>query len=130
MRVQQVKGGLHSCICELGRVTKTRGFHYSVVKRKGQTIIKHHGGKWKVTIEPDEHTIVVTASNDTLEMFPFTALESMLLNGEWVDAIQPVGDVPIKTSEIINDIKNAIGKWAVAKAFCIQYADGIIPSTH
>ena len=129
MIVRQIEGGLHSFIFEIGRGTKTSGFHYSICRHGGKTTITHHDKKWRVMIEPHEHMITVTAGDDTLEILP-TITEKMMLNGELIDAVQPVGDAPIKAPEIVDEIKKAIARWAVAKAFDVSSADGIIPSTH
>jgi len=54
----------------------------------------------------------------------------MELNGEEVDAVQPVGGSLVKAKDIINILKDAIGKVAIARAFGLNYADTILPSTH
>ena len=58
-----VKGGLHSFLFEIGRVSKTSGPHFDVQYRYGEYVIKHHNGRWRavangtfsvITVETDD----------------------------------------------------------------------------
>jgi hypothetical protein len=72
----KVKYGLQSLLDELGRFSKTSGFHYSVDVKNNYVEIVHHNNKWRIRLQP--HTILIITDEDYLVIGRTT----MLLNGE------------------------------------------------
>jgi hypothetical protein len=54
-----VKGGLHSFLFEIARVSKTSGPHFVVHESFGGYVVEHHGGRWRAVADAAFSTIVV-----------------------------------------------------------------------
>jgi len=81
MKKIRVKKGLHSFVYEIARFSMTSGFHYAVTEGEKRIEITHHGGRWRVIVEP--HVITVrTDDNDVLIL-----KKNMVLNGEEIEEI-------------------------------------------
>jgi len=127
IKIVEAKGELQSLLDELGRFTKTSGFHYQV--DGSNYIIKHHGGKWLVKfnyVDDIFASIEIEAGADKLILNKY----GMWLNGEAVDKIVFPGGGSLTHKALLNLIKDAIAKWYIAKWFAITRADKIISSTH
>jgi hypothetical protein len=125
MRIKKVVGDLHSFLDEIGRVTKSSGFHYDVLDGK---TITHHLNRWKV--QGGGNLVVVEGKDgETLKLRLLGDEAFLSLNGEPVDALEtPSGT--FSGMEILNLIKDAVARHAIAQFFGISYADHLIPSTY
>jgi hypothetical protein len=127
MKVVEAYGELQSLSDELGRFTKTSGFHY-VVNEDNYTI-RHHGNKWVIKFNYSSGffaSIEIEAGADKLILNKNT----MWLNGEQIDKIVFPGGNVLTHDLLLNLIKDAIAKWYVAKWFAITRADEILSSTY
>jgi hypothetical protein len=127
MKVLEVRGELQSLVDELGRFTKTSGFHY-VVNEDNYTI-RHHGNKWVIKFNYSSGffaSIEIEAGADKLILNK----NAMWLNGEQVDKIVFPGGGVLTHDSLMALIKDAIAKWYIANWFMAKRADEIIPSTY
>jgi len=113
-------GSLHSFIYEIGRFSKTSGFHYSVDGGK----IKHHGGKWEATYNHLFNYILILGNDgQVMEVYP----NGVVVNGHAAEAVEtPEGHV-FTAPQIWSRVVEAIAKYAVASFFGVEYADSIHP---
>jgi hypothetical protein len=59
MSMVSVKGGLHSFLYEVARVSKTFGPHFIVRSSCDGYVIEHHGGRWRAVADASFSTITV-----------------------------------------------------------------------
>ncbi len=83
-----VKGGLHSFLFEIGRVSKTFGPHFTVQRSWDGYVIEHHGGRWRATA--DIAFVTITVETDDGQRLVVSG-DVMTLNGAQVDQICAVG---------------------------------------
>ena len=76
----RVKAGLESFLEEIGRYSRTSGFHYQVVTNR-KVEIYHHNNKWLVRVSKREITVM------TDEDILIIKRHVMYLNGEEINEI-------------------------------------------
>jgi hypothetical protein len=83
-----VKGWIHSFLWEIGRVSKTHGFHYEVMEDDfGNFIIKHHNNRWVVKTTNDFREIVIEDAENRTERIVVKGEEIMVGGGRIVREI-------------------------------------------
>jgi hypothetical protein len=117
-----VKGGLHSFLFEIGRISKTSGPHFSVQDSYDGYVIVHHGGRWRITTDSTFSVITVeTGDGQRLHIDG----DVMTLNNTQVDQICAVGYRCFDAQEIRRRVALSVLAWwalegegieAVAKA--------------
>jgi hypothetical protein len=117
-----VKGGLHSFLFEIARVSKTSGPHFSVRNSYGGYIIEHHSGRWRATA--DDAFSTITVETDDGQRLVITN-DVMALGDAQVDQICAVGYRCFDAEEIRRRVALSVLAWmalesasvaAVAKA--------------
>jgi hypothetical protein len=115
-----IKGSLHSFVWEIGRFTKTSGFHYSILHNK----IVHHNGKWEVSYNPLFNYILVKGE-DGQQMKIYR--NHFFINGQSADIVETPGGAVYTAAEIWAFVMEAVAKYAVAQFFGVEYADHLHP---
>jgi len=128
-RVVTVRGGLHSFLYEIGRITKTFGAHYTV--NFADRVILHHKCKWYVVWSTPRNSYTV-CSNDGRRLVVFK--DSMYLDGEKIDIITAPGMEEFTASEVYDSVEKAIEDYweyqqnprAFLRRICVP--EGVCPS--
>jgi hypothetical protein len=104
-----VKGGLHSFVFEIARVSKSAGPHFSVWHHHDGYVIEHHNGKWRVLTDAAFSAITVETDDGQLLSI---AVDTMTLDGIQVDQICAVGYHCFDAKEIRRRVALSILAWA------------------
>jgi len=129
---------LHSLAIELGRYTKTSGFHYTVEQDADYTYIKHHPTatikagkivevppKWRVRIPKHfPHDIIIEDGEGVIckvhphgEDFVFEDnRDPMPCKTLFPKELQLPGGLTLSAKDVVELVREAIGKWFVVKA--------------
>ncbi len=83
-----VKGGLHSFLFEIARVSKTSGPHFTVQRSWDGYVIEHHGGRWRVTA--DVAFVTITVETDDGQQLRIDG-DVMTVNGMQTEQVCAVG---------------------------------------
>jgi len=123
---------LHSLAVELGRYTKTFGFHYSVEQNADYTYIKHHPTatinktgkivevppKWHVKIRHYDGVIIIEDSEGEIckvygySHFAFAEnRDPMPCNILFPRELQLPGGLTLRADEVVEMVKEAVAKW-------------------
>jgi hypothetical protein len=100
----KAKKGIQSFLTEVGRWSRTSGFHYTLEINNNEIEIAHHEGKWKTIIQPKE-IVVTTAENVLLKI----KKHSMLLNEVEIDRLCDVKCYDV--NDVIHKIILAVLLW-------------------
>ncbi len=103
-----VKGGLHSFLFEIGRVSKTSGPHFTVRDSWDGYVIGHHGGRWRAVADVAFATITVETDDGQRLV---VAGDAMMLNGAHVDQICAVGYRCFGAQEIRRRVALSVLAW-------------------
>jgi len=117
-----VKGGLHSFLFEIGRISKTSGPHFGVRDSYDGYVIVHHGGRWHVATDAAFSVITVETGDGQRLRIDGGA---MMLGDVQTDQICAVGYRCFDAQEIRRRVALSVLTWwalegegieAVAKA--------------
>jgi len=106
-----VRGGLHSFLFEIGRVSKTSGPHFDVLYHYGEYVIKHHNRRWRAVA--DDAFSVITVETDDGQRLRIDG-DVMTLNDVQVDQICAVGYRCFDAQEIRRRVAISILAWAAS----------------
>ena len=121
MKKVPIKGSLHSFVSEIGRFTKTSGFHYTV---SSDGKIVHHNGKWEVSYNSLFNYILVKGDDgQEMKIYP----NYFFVNGQGADVIEAPSGAVYTAAEIWQYVVEAVAKYAVAQFFGVEYADHLHP---
>ncbi len=112
-----VKGGLHSFLFEIGRVSKTFGPHFTVWSSWDGYVIEHHGGRWRATA--NIAFTAITVETDDGQRLCIDG-EAMTLNGAQVDQICAVGYRCFDAQEIRRRVALSVLAWAALEGEDIE----------
>ena len=116
--VVTVRGGLHSFLFEIGRVSKTSGPHFDVQHRYGEYVIRHHNGRWRAVA--DGTFSVITVETDDGQRLRIDG-DVMTLNDAQVDQICAVGYRCFDAQEIRRRIALSFLAWAALEGEGIEH---------
>jgi len=115
---------LHSLLQELGRYTKTSGFHYSIERHNAYFLITHHLGKWRLRV--GRHTGVIAVEDGEgliCKLFPpydyfyfYPSRNPMPCKILCPREIQLPAGLTLTTKDVIDGIKEAITNWTRVRA--------------
>jgi len=103
-----VKGGLHSFLFEISRISKTAGPHFSVRDSYDGYIIDHHGRRWRVAT--DAAFSVITVETDDGQWLRIDG-DAMMLGDTQVDQICAVGYRCFDAQEIRRRVALTVLVW-------------------
>jgi len=112
-----VRGGLHSFLFEVARVSKTSGPHFDVVSTYDGYIIRHHNGRWKVAT--DATFSAITVETDDGQQLRIDG-DVMTLNDVQVDQICAVGYRCFDAQEIRRRVAISTLAWAALESKGIE----------
>ncbi len=103
-----VKGGLHSFLFEIARVSKTSGPHFTVRDLYGEYVIEHHGGRWRAVT--DMTFTVITVETDDGQQLRIDG-DMMMLNGTQTDQICATGYRCFDAQEVRRRVALSVLAW-------------------
>jgi hypothetical protein len=112
-----VKGGLHSFLFEIARVSKTSGPHFGVSYRYGDYLIEHHGGRWRATADAMFSTITVE-TDDSRRLVIVN--DVMMLGDAQVDQICAAGYRCFDAQEIRRRVALSVLAWWALEGIGIE----------
>jgi len=125
---------LHSLAVELGRYTKTSGFHYTVEQNADYTYIKHHPTatikagkivevppKWHVKIRHYDGVIIIEDGEGVIcKVHPHDSHFAFAENRDPMPCktlfpreLQLPGGLTLRADEVVEMVKESIAKWAI-----------------
>jgi hypothetical protein len=125
--VLRVEKGLHSFITEIGRFTKTFGFHYEVTLHP--PCIKHHSGRWVVRPAPAwrDAFLVETREGQQLIITPDFFIVPSPEGYRYYEFIETPtsGGRRLHPLEVFASILEAVAKYVAALFLQRRRADGM-----
>ncbi len=112
-----IKGGLHSFLFEIARVSKTSGPHFNVRDSYDGYVVEHHGGRWRVTADVAFTTITVETDDGQRLV---VSGDVMTLNGAQVDQICAVGYRCFDAKEIRCRVALSVLAWLALEGESIE----------
>jgi len=112
-----VKGGLHSFIFEISRISKTAGPHFSVRDSYDGYIIDHHGGRWRVAT--DAAFSVITVETDDGQRLRVDG-DTITLGDVQTDQICAVGYRCFDAQEIRRRVALSILAWMALESATVE----------
>jgi len=103
------KGGLHSFLFEIARVSKTFGPHFDVRDTYDGYIVEHHGGRWRAAA--DAAFSAITVETDDGQRLRVDG-GVMALGGEQIDQICAAGYRCFDAQEIRRRVALSVLAWA------------------
>ena len=111
MTIATVRGGLHSFMFEIARISKTSGPHFSVEKTYDGYVIRHHNGRW--TVVTDGAFATITVETDDGQRLRIDGDVMTLGDAQQVDQICAVGYRCFDAQEIRRRVAVSVLAWAL-----------------